>query len=324
MNIKKILPKTETAKKRVAAYCRVSTLREQQEESFETQKEYYRSMILARSDWELVEIYLDRRSATKVKNRPGFQRMLADAEAKKLDLVICKSVSRFARNIVDCQKYVKHFQALGVAIYFEEQNISTDDPTCDFLLSMMSAVAQDESHSISRNVRASYESRYARGEYNLGNHRILGYDCVDGKLVPNQDAWIIREIFDRFLRGQTYREISDGIVAMGGKSLRGNDHFTPKTIRYILSNETYVGDKLLQKHPPQNYLTKKPDWNCEYRSYCVRGDHEGIVEREKWKKAQKIIKDSEKLLTKKDINAKMKKTEEENICIEKWEQERQC
>lgn len=290
MNIKKILPKTETAKKRVAAYCRVSTLREQQEESYEMQRQYYQDMILARPDWKLVGLYLDRRSATKVKNRPGFQKMLADAEAEKLDLVICKSVSRFARNIVDCQKYVKQFQALGVTIYFEEQNISTDDPTCDFLLSMMSAVAQDESHSISRNVRASYESRFARGEYNLGNHRILGYACVDGKLVPNQDAWIIREIFDRFLKGQTYKEISDGIVAMGAKSLRGNDYFTARTLRYMLSNETYVGDKRLQKQPPQNYLTKKSDLNCEYRSYYVKVDHEGIVEREVWEKVQEKLK----------------------------------
>ena len=298
MNIKKILPKTETAKKRVAAYCRVSTLREQQEESFEMQRQYYQDMILTRPDWKLVRLYLDRRSATKVKNRPGFQKMLADAEAKKLDLILCKSVSRFARNIVDCQKYVRRFQTLGITIFFEEQNISTDDPTCGFLLSMMSAVAQDESHSISRNVRASYESRFARGEYNLGNHRILGYDCVDGKLVPNQDAWIIREIFDRFLKGQTYREISDGIVAMGAKSLRGNDHFMARTLRYMLSNETYVGDKLLQKQPPQNYLTKKSDLNCEYRSYYVRGDHEGIVEREVWEKVQEKLKSYKYLNTK--------------------------
>lgn len=130
--------------------------------------------------------------------------MAAAAEAKKLDIIICKSISRFSRNMVDCQQYAKWFRTLGVTIIFEEQNIRTDDPTCDFVLSILAAVAQDESHSISENEKAAYASRFARGEYNLGNNRILGYDCVDGELVPNKDAWIVKEVFRRFIEGESY------------------------------------------------------------------------------------------------------------------------
>jgi len=207
MIIKKVMPKIPVAKKRVAAYCRVSTFRNEQDESFETQQKYYEELIQSHHDWELVKVYADRHSATRVKNRPGFQEMAAAAEAKKLDIIICKSISRFSRNMVDCQQYAKWFRTLGVTIIFEEQNIRTDDPTCDFVLSILAAVAQDESHSISENEKAAYASRFARGEYNLGNNRILGYDCVDGELVPNKDAWIVKEVFRRFIEGESYRQI---------------------------------------------------------------------------------------------------------------------
>ena len=156
MIIKKVMPKIPVAKKRVAAYCRVSTFRNEQDESFETQQKYYEELIQSHPDWELVKVYADRHSATRVKNRPGFQEMAAAAEAKKLDIIICKSISRFSRNMVDCQQYAKWFRTLGVTIIFEEQNIRTDDPTCDFVLSILAAVAQDESHSISENEKAAY------------------------------------------------------------------------------------------------------------------------------------------------------------------------
>ena len=289
MVITKVPPKVSAVEKRVAAYCRVSTLQEQQSESFETQQKYYQELIQAHPEWKLFKIYADRHSATSVKNRPGFQEMLADAESGALDVVLCKSVSRFSRNIVDCQRYTKWFRTLGITIIFEEQNIRTDDPTCDFIFSMMAAVAQNESHSISQNVQASYASRFARGVYNLGNHRILGYDSVDGALIPNKDAWIVMEIYTRFLAGQTFREISDGLAAMGAKTMRNKSQFSAAAIQYILSNETYVGDKLLQKHPPQDYLTKKPDPNREYKPHYLTADHEAIIDRESWNKVQEIL-----------------------------------
>ena len=247
MIIKKVMPKIPVAKKRVAAYCRVSTFRNEQDESFETQQKYYEELIQSHPDWELVKVYADRHSATRVKNRPGFQEMVAAAEAKKMDIIICKSISRFSRNMVDCQQYAKWFRTLGVTIIFEEQNIRTDDPTCDFVLSILAAVAQDESHSISENEKAAYASRFARGEYNLGNNRILGYDCVDGELVPNKDAWIVKEVFRRFIEGESYRQIAKELGELGAQSLHSKKGFGVETLRYMVSNETYVGDKRLQK-----------------------------------------------------------------------------
>lgn len=295
MIIRKIQPKVVAAKKRVAAYCRVSTLRDEQDESFATQKRYYKEMISTHPDWELVKIYSDRHSATAAKNRPGFQEMLADAEAKKLDIVICKSISRFARNIVDCQKYTQWFSTLGITVIFEEQNIRTDDPTSGFVLSMMSAIAQDESHSISENERKSYESRFARGEYNLGNNRILGYDSEDGVLVPNKDAWIVKEVFRRFLAGESYRQIAKGLKEMGAECLHSKRGFGVETLRYMISNETYVGDKCLQKKAPVDYLTKKPDPNRKAMSNYLYDDHEAIIDRETWDRAQAILKERKEL-----------------------------
>lgn len=295
MIIRKIQPKCVAAKKRVAAYCRVSTQRDEQDESFATQKKYYEGMISTHPDWELVKIYSDRHSATAAKNRPGFQEMLADAEAKKLDIVICKSISRFARNIVDCQKYTQWFSTLGITVIFEEQNIRTDDPTSGFVLSMMSAIAQDESHSISENERKSYESRFARGEYNLGNNRILGYDSEDGMLVPNKDAWIVKEVFRRFLAGESYRQIAKGLKEMGAECLHSKRGFGVETLRYMISNETYVGDKCLQKKAPVDYLTKKPDPNRKAMSNYLYDDHEAIIDRETWDKAQAILKERKEL-----------------------------
>ena len=282
MIIKKIMPKIPSIKKRVAAYCRVSTLREDQEDSFETQRSCYSNMIENHPEWKLVKIYADRHSATKVENRPGFQEMVADAQARKLDIILCKSISRFSRNVVDCQQYTKWFRTLGITVIFEEQDIRTDDPTSDFILSMMAAVAQDESHSISANVQLAYEHRFARGEYNLGNNRILGYDSRDGVLIPNHNAWVVKEIFKRFLEGQSFREISNSLVKMGAKSQRGKDYFSSETIRYMLSNETYAGDKFLQKQPPRDYITKKPDPNRVYKTNYLTDDHEAIIDRSTW------------------------------------------
>lgn len=295
MIIRKIQPKVVAAKKRVAAYCRVSTQRGEQDESFATQKRYYEEMISTHPDWELVKIYSDRHSATAAKNRPGFQEMLADAEAKKLDIVICKSISRFARNVVDCQKYTQWFSTLGITVIFEEQNIRTDDPTSGFVLSMMSAIAQDESHSISENERKSYESRFTRGEYNLGNNRILGYDSEDGVLVPNKDAWIVKEVFRRFLAGESYRQIAKGLKEMGAECLHSKRGFGVETLRYMVTNETYVGDKCLQKKAPVDYLTKKPDPNRKAMSNYLYDDHEAIIDRETWDKAQAILKERKEL-----------------------------
>lgn len=140
-----------------------------------------------------------------------------------------------------------------------------------------------------------YASRFARGEYNLGNNRILGYDCVDGELVPNKDAWIVKEVFRRFIEGESYRQIAKGLEELGAQSLHSKKGFGVETLRYMVSNETYVGDKRLQKKAPLDYLTKKPNPNQKVESNYLWDDHEAIIDRETWDKAQEILEKRKEL-----------------------------
>lgn len=290
MIIRRIEPKKARETKRVAPYVRVSTNQNNQEESFETQYAAYQNLIEATPDWVLAEVYADKgKSGTSTKHRPGFQKMIADAEAGKIDIILVKSISRFARNVGDCQKYVDILRACNVTVIFEKENIRSDEPTSNFALALIGATAQDESHSISENRRWAYKQQFADGKFNLGNNRILGYDTVGGKLVPNEDAWIVREIFEQFVAGKSYAAIARSLAEKGAKTIRGGD-FSIVALRYMISNETYVGDKHLQKQPPKDYLTHRPNRQAEYQDYYLKDDHEGIVSRELWDQAQEIRK----------------------------------
>lgn len=289
MIIRKIQPKQEKLTKRVAAYIRVSTDKECQEESYETQYEVYSKLINETQNWQFAGIYADKgKSGTVAKHRSGFMQMISDAEARKLDIILVKSISRFARNVGESQRFVDILRSCDVTVIFEKENIRTDEPTSNFALALLSATAQDESHSISENRKWAYQQQYAEGKYNMGNNRILGYDTdKDGKLVPNGDAWIIREIFDRYLAGESYTSIANA-MSEKARTLRGGK-FTIEAIRYIIRNETYVGDKHLMKRPPKDYLTHKVNWKAEYKDYYLTDDHEGIISREEWDKVQLIL-----------------------------------
>ena len=281
-------PRTRT--RRVGAYCRVSTLLESQQLSLETQMEGFKQKIARTPGWKLVDIYADEGiTGTSTKKRKEFRRMIQDAQDGKIDTIITKSISRFARNTLDCLKYVDDLKQIGVNVFFEKENIRTDDPTSNFQLALLGAISQDESNSIGLNRRWAYQQRFANGDYNIGSNRILGYDGVDGKLVPNQDAWIIREIFERYVAGESYSGICRALAEKGAKTLRGGK-FTVEAVRYILSNETYVGDKHLMKQPPTDYLTHQPMKRSDYKDYYLTDDHEGIVSRELWDRAQAIKK----------------------------------
>ena len=198
-----------------------------------------------------------------------------------MDYILVKSVSRFSRNVVDCQKYANLLQTNGVYVRFEKEGIDTSEPSSSMMFSFLSVIAQNESKSISDNVKWGYRERYKRGEYNLGSNRVLGYDCVDGRLVPNKDAETVRFIFGLAVEGKSCWEISkrlreDGILGKQGKPL------TPEGVKYILSNETYVGDRILQKQAPKNLLTKRPEKNVEYDSYYLKDDHEAVIDRKTW------------------------------------------
>ena len=275
-------------KRKVAAYCRVSTLLEEQEDSFEFQKIYYMDVILSREDWEFAGIYSDEKSGTKAENRKGFQQLIKDALAGNIDYILCKSVSRFSRNMVDCKKYVQLLLGNGVNIYFEKENMDTSDPSCSMMFSFLSTVSQDESRSISDNVKWAYRERFKRGEYNLGNNRVLGYDSINGKLVPNQDADIVQIIFTQFAAGKSLIDITNKLLKMGVVGRNGKP-LTKEGIRYILFNETYIGDKMLQKRAPKNFLTKQPEKGVFFESRYIKDDHEAIIDRETWDKVQSLL-----------------------------------
>ena len=289
MRITRIPRQRDLHKKRVAAYCRVSTLLEEQEESFDAQVKYYTRFIKAHEDWEFAGIYSDEKSGRKTANRPGFQHLIEAALDGKIDMIICKSVSRFSRDILNTLKYVKILHGNGVDIWFERENLDTADPSCTMILSFLATIAQDESHSISENVKWGYSQRFKRGEYNLGNNRILGYDSVDGKLVPNDRADGVRAIYQLYLEGKSVEEIRRTLAELGVVSRKGKP-LSHHGILYILQNEAYKGDKLLQRQPPKDFITRKPDKTKPYKSYYLENDHEPIVEPEVWDAVQEKIK----------------------------------
>ena len=285
MQITRIPAQRENKKTRIAVYCRVSTKMEEQEDSLEAQQEAYTNLISMRSDWELVGIYSDSLSGLSAEKRPEFMRMISDAMEGKIDRILCKSVSRFSRNVAECKKYTDMLKLKNVIVEFEKEHISTADTTSAFLFSLMSAIAENESRSISENIRWGYSERFKRGKYNLGNNRILGYDTVNGKLVPNEDADTIRFIYTMFLQGNTVEEIIRKLNDMGVTTRFGNP-LSRNGIIYILRNEAYKGDKQLQKKAPKNFITKKPDPTIPFESKYLENDHEAIVSRSVWEAVQ--------------------------------------
>ena len=291
MIVRHIRNKNYGKKKRVAAYCRVSTDKAEQEESFETQIATYERVIRNNPEWEYAGIYADEgKSATSADHRPEFQRMIADALDEKIDVILVKSISRFSRNIVDCQTYVEKLREKGVSVRFERENIDSLNPACSMMFSLLAAIAQDESLSISENVKWAVARRFERGEYKIGNNQVLGYDAdEDGKPVPNGDAWIVRRIFQLFTEGKSVRQVAELVTAEGGHGLRSEGTLSYQTVLSILQNEIYVGDRCLQKRPPVHYLTKKADPRAEYKSYYLKDVHTPLIEREMWEKAQAML-----------------------------------
>lgn len=291
MKVHHIPSRRQQRKTRVAAYCRVSTTKEEQEESIDFQKRYYRSLIQSRSQWEYVAVYHDEKSATSARKRVGFQHLIADAIAGRIDVILCKSISRFSRNIVDCQTYAQQLRGNGVDVIFEKEGIRLSDPGSEMMFALLGSVAQSESQATSEHVRVACEHRFAQGIYRMGNNRILGYDMgADGKLVPNKDAWMVELAFKLFVAGAGYRSIAAQINAAGGHRLYSDAAFSGSAIQNMLVNETYVGDKLLQKYPHKNYLTKRPDPGLPYQQYYLRDEHTAIIDRTTWIAAQQILR----------------------------------
>lgn len=289
MIIRKIEGCNKHQKQNVAAYARVSTDSIQQQTSFDTQVQHYTNFIRRNSSWNYIGVYADEGiSGTSAKYRPQFQQMIEDAFDGKIDIILVKSISRFARNIVDAQQYVHELKSKNVEVRFEREGISSFDASSDMVFSLLASVAQEESRIISENIKWSYKKNAERGIRHLGNNRVLGYDEKDGVLVPNGDAWIIKQIFSDFANGLTLAQIEKNLRKNGAKGLHSKKYINANAVLRMLDNEIYVGDRLLQKSAPRNYLTKCVDTTVSYTSYYLIDDHEAIIDRTTWERVREI------------------------------------
>lgn len=247
-------------KRRVAGYARVSTDRDEQLTSYEAQVDYYTNYIKGRSDWEFAGMYTDEGiSATNTLHREGLKSMIRDAMDGRIDLIITKSVSRFARNTVDSLTIVRKLRDKGVEIYFEKENIWTLDAKGELLITIMSSLAQEESRSISENVTWGHRKRFADGKVSLAFSHFLGYDRgADGNLVVNKEqAETVKLIYRLYLSGYTFHSIAKKLTEQKIPTPARCKIWRPNTVRSILMNEKYKGDALLQKKFTVDFLTKK-------------------------------------------------------------------
>lgn len=275
-------PLASTAKRKVAAYARVSTDHEEQQSSYEAQVDYYTNYIKSRDDWEFVAVYADEGiTGCNTKKRDGFNSMVEDALAGKINLIVTKSVSRFARNTVDSLTTIRKLKEHGIEVYFEKENIWTFDSKGELLLTIMSSLAQEESRSISENCTWGQRKRFADGKVTVPFKRFLGYDRgEDGNLVINEEqAKVVRRIYGMFLTGMSPVMIARTLTAEGIPTPGGKVKWNASVIKSILSNEKYKGDALLQKVYTTDFLTKRKKKNeGEVPQYYVRENHPAIID----------------------------------------------
>lgn len=279
---------------RVAAYCRVSTGDESQQTSYTTQKAFYKDLITRKPGWIFAGIYADEaKSGTNREHREEFNRMIKDAMDGKLDYIVTKSISRFARNTIDSLTCTRELRKLKppVGIYFEKENIDTLDAKGELILTILSALAQDESRSISDNIRWSIQKKFQSGVSHINLKRMLGYELGANKqwvIVPEQ-AEIIRYIFDRFVKGQTANKIALELNQMEKFTVNGKK-WSASSILIVLRNEKYVGDIEMQKTITKDFLTHRSSINKgEAPRYYVKNHHVGIIDRVTWDKVQTML-----------------------------------
>ena len=275
---------------RVAAYCRVSTDDEEQLTSYEAQKNYYTDKIMTNKEWTMAGIFADEGiTGTSARKRPEFLRMIRQCKQGKIDIVLTKSISRFARNTVDCLNYVRALKELGIAVIFEKENMNTLEIDSEILITMLGAFAQSESESISANVRWGIRQAMKEGKATIQYKYLYGYrKGDDGKPeIISEQAEVVRKIYDLFLSGTPVRGIQEYLNASAVPNINGESKWARSAIDSILTNEKYCGDVLLQKTYIDDCINKKVKKNTgQLPMYLVQNHHEGIISRETFDAAQ--------------------------------------
>ena len=299
-NVTVIPAKVQTAESRdkyhqlrVAAYCRVSTELEEQQNSYQVQIAYYTDLINKKKEWTLAGIFADEGiSGTQTKKRTEFNRMIRMCRNKKIDLVITKSISRFARNTVDCLEYVRQLKDLGIGVIFEKENINTLTMTSEFMIALYGSFAQAESESISKNVSWGKEKAYREGKVQFQYKHLLGYKKgADGKpeIIP-EEAETVKLIYTMFLDGHSMKNIALILHVKGKHTKTGSTEWRTNTITRILQNEKYVGDALLQKTFTSDCITHKVVKNHGERPmYLVTNHHDPIIDRDTYNRVQQEL-----------------------------------
>ncbi len=282
------LMQTTSVKKqlRVAAYCRVSTKEEEQASSYEAQCEYYTDKIMSNKEWTMAGIFADEGiTGTSTKKRTEFLRMIRQCKQKKIDLILTKSIQRFARNTLDCINYTRILRQLGIGVLFEKENINSLPPDSEFMITMYGAMAQSESESISGNVKWGKKRAMEAGKVSIVYKNLYAYEKgADGKPIPiPAQAEIVQELYTRYLTGASLRELKDWLENGNHPTVAGSTTWSISTVKGILTNEKYCGDVLLQKTFRTDVISKKVIKNVgQMAQYYMPDHHEAIVSREQY------------------------------------------
>ncbi len=283
----------EKPKLRVAAYCRVSTDTEEQATSYEAQIAHYTEYIQKNPEWEFAGVYADDGiSGTNTKKRSEFNRMIEDCEAGNIDMIITKSISRFARNTLDCLKYIRQLKEKNIPVFFEKESINTMDAKGEVLITIMASLAQQESQSLSQNVKLGLQFRYQNGQVQVNHNHFLGYTKDEnGNLIIDPDqAEVVKRIYREYLEGYSMDKIAKGLEADEILTGAGKTRWWSSTINKILRNEKYIGDALLQKTYTTDFLSKtRVKNNGIVPQYYIEGDHEPIIPKELFLMVQEEI-----------------------------------
>ena len=275
---------------RVAAYCRVSTEEEEQQSSYEAQCTYYTDKIMTNPEWTMAGIFADEGiSGTSTKNRDDFNRMIRRCRQKKIDLILTKSISRFARNTLDSLKYIRALKGMGIGIIFEKENINTLETDTELIITFMSAFAQSESESISANVRWGKRQAMKEGKASVNFKKLYGYylDDEGNPQVNSDQAEAVRSIYDQYLQGASLRMIKLSLEGKAVPNPAGGAKWDISQIRSILGNEKYCGDVLMQKTFTQDCINKKVIKNTgQLPMYLIQNNHPAIVSREIYQAVQ--------------------------------------